>query len=345
MPIFSACTKENNRSTAGPGCWKPLLFLCILVLLTTAVSWVYLPKNNTYEDGMEDILTNGYLGEPEDTLDVLVLGDSIPKFSVIPTELWNKWGITAYVCAGAGSRFPQTMENANRFLKKQKPKVVLLDANQLYKEIRLGDVLKLKIERIFPVLRYHSNWKKVSLRRMLRPINLTTVYWEKGYHLCKLIEPTEASAYMQPDDSVEMPPEENVRYLKRLIGLCRANGAQLAIISPPTTKVMTMSRHNALKILTEQYDLLYWNLGLCMEEMKFDWAKNTADCGEHLNYWGAVKVTRALGRRLAAIGAEDHRGDSNYAAWDDCYTNFMELAEEAAGNTGNVPPLDWEEIE
>lgn len=71
------------------------MFFAILVLLLWAASWVFLPKNNTYEDGMEDILTNGYLGEPENSLDVLILGDSVPKFSVIPTELWNKWGMTS----------------------------------------------------------------------------------------------------------------------------------------------------------------------------------------------------------------------------------------------------------
>ena len=107
------------------------------------------------------------------------------------------------------------------------------------------------------------------------------------------------------------------------------------ITSPPTTKVMTMARHNGLKLLTEQYGLLYWNLNLCLEEMKFDWSKNTADCGEHLNYWGAVK----------ALGIPDHRGDNAYAAWDDCYTNFLELAAQAAGSTGEVLPLDWEKIE
>ena len=86
-------------------------------------------------------------------------------------------------------------------------------------------------------------------------------------------------------------------------------------------------------------------MNLCLEEMNFDWSKNTADCGEHLNYWGAVKVTRALGRRLEVLGVPDHRGDNAYAAWDDCYTNFLELAEQAAGSTGEVLPLDWEKIE
>ncbi len=325
--------------------WRPLIFLAILVVLLWAASWVFLPKNNTYEDGMEDILTNGYLGEPENSLDVLILGDSIPKFSVIPTELWNKWGMTSYICAGAGSRFPKTLENAERFFETQSPKVVLLDANQLYGRIKPGAALKLWLERRFPLLRYHDNWKKVSPRRMLRPVHMTTVYWEKGYHICKLIEPTEALTHMQPDDGAEMPPEKNLRYLERLMKLCQAHGARLVITSPPTTKVMTMARHNGLKLLTEQYGLLYWNLNLCLEEMKFDWSKNTADCGEHLNYWGAVKVTRALGRRLEALGVPDHRGDSAYAAWDDCYTNFLELAAQAAGSTGEVLPLDWEKIE
>ena len=53
-----------------------VVFLAVLALLLTGVSQLVRPKNNTRSDGIHDPAANGILGEPDNTIDLLILGDS-----------------------------------------------------------------------------------------------------------------------------------------------------------------------------------------------------------------------------------------------------------------------------
>ena len=174
------------------------LFCVILVLLIEAFSWIFLPKDNTREAGVEDFISNAFLGEPEQSLDVLVLGDSVPKFGMIPAVLWNKCGYTSYVCATAGKSLPKALELMEQFMERQSPKVVLLETHLFFRPVDPNYDAQLRLERIFPLLRYHSNWKNVSLKQMLHRVDYTCTTPEKGYYLCKLIEPADASVTSSP---------------------------------------------------------------------------------------------------------------------------------------------------
>ena len=73
-------------------------FLLGLVILIVFLSQFFRPKNNTEMHGMEDVAANGILGEPEQSIDVLFIGDSVSYCSVIPIQIWRDYGITSYMC-------------------------------------------------------------------------------------------------------------------------------------------------------------------------------------------------------------------------------------------------------
>lgn len=318
--------------------FRTILFLSGLTILMGAVSWMFLPKDNTPESGIEDVLTSAYLAEPQKSLDVVVLGDSVPKFCVMPTVLWHEQGIPAFVCASAGNSVPKILELAENIFQRQSPKILILETNLVFRWIQTGTEARLQAERIFPVLRYHDNWKFVRPWQMLRPISYTWRAWEKGYYLCKLIEPAEERDYMRPSDSVEPIAKKNADYVRALQTLCLEHNCQLILCSMPSATNMDYARHNALAQLGKALGVPYLDMNMDDGELNLDWRVDTADGGDHLNYWGAKKVTGALGKMLVNTGLlTDHRGEEAYAEWDVCYENLQAVVHSMRGNVEDMP--------
>ena len=312
-------------------------FLLLLAVLLGSVSWLFLPKDNSPEAGIDDVLSSGYLAEPEQTLDVLILGDSLPKFDVIPPILWNQEGFPAYVCAAGGGTLPKVQEWAEGFFRRQTPKVVLLDTNVLTRDVQPHYEAQLGLERLLPVLRYHDNWKTVPFHQMARPVRYTYRTWEKGYYLCKLIEPARGvESYMEAEGENTRLSQQELDGLRELRTLCREHGGELILFSLPCAVNMNKTRHDTLTRLAEDLDVPY--LDMNVEPVGLDWSVDSVDSGDHLNYWGAKKATRYLGAYLKQTGLlTDRRADPAYSRWDREYESFMEMARTAAGNTADMP--------
>ena len=324
----------------GKKVWQALGFCAILLVLLVFVNWLFVPKNNTREAGIEDFLRNGYLGEPENTVDIMILGDSIPKFGVVPMELWREQGYTSYVAAPAGEALPKNEEVMELFFAHQSPKLVLLETNTLLRGIPKDKIRQQKLERLLPILRYHDNWKFVPLRQMLKPIHYDCTTWEKGYYLCKLVDPAEPKPYEDTGEKATIPRDvwEHVIWMR---DRCREKGAKLILFSMPNLTNMTYANSQALTEFCQEQQIPYLDMNLYPEETNVDWSRDTVDKGDHLNYYGAKKCTAFLGNYLQKTGLlEDKRGNPAYASWDSCCQNFEDMAAKAAGNTGLEPLME-----
>jgi len=61
------------------------------------------------------------------------------------------------------------------------------------------------------------------------------------------------------------------------------------------------------------------------EEVPIDWTHDTFDGGDHVNYYGAQKVTAYLGKYLSEMNLfTDKRGDERYVTWDEAQQAFYE---------------------
>ena len=101
---------------------------------------------------------------------------------------------------------------------------------------------------------------------------------------------------------------------------------------------MDMPRSKALAAFAEENGLPYLDMDLHTEEIGIDWSIDTADKGDHLNFWGAKKATKYLGTYLEDLKLlTDHRQDPAFEQWNTDHDTFMAQAYAAYGNTDYNP--------
>ena len=327
------------------------IFLAGLLMLFAELSRIFMRKEG---DGDLSILSSSYYHLEKNTLDVLCIGSSHAFTSFQPNVLWHEQGITSYVIGGPSQTFVTSYYMLKDALQYQKPKVVLLEGyyfrtyhafaseERLHASIdgmRLGKVkkerlddelsdysLKDRLEFYFPFLLYHSRWNELQTK------DFYAKEWNKGSNINFEIDP-------QRDPGLDVEeadiPEMALDYFERIRTLCAENGIALAVYFSPFSDLdgeerewyeETQGRNRKAEgYLRDRGIPLYY----CQREMEdLDFEHDFEDY-EHPNVWGAEKVTKYLGNRLASdFGLKGHKKEASFASWDrdyEEYRNYVEL--------------------
>ena len=307
---------------------KVILFFLILLVILVILSYILVPKNNSEEAGMNNIQAMGILGEKENTIDVIVYGDSESFASTMPMRLWKEYGFTVYVCGTAGQSLPDTCKIAYETLKKQNPKIVIIEADNIYNSVGIFVPIARILNEILPITEYHNRWKTLRKEDFFGKINYTESDENKGYYYVERTDPIDANGYMEHSEEVEQIPFLNKIYLKILKKYCESKGAQFVILSVPSYKNWNYQKHNGMQQYAEKENIEFIDLNERKKDVNIDWKKETGDKGDHVNYKGAIKVTRFIGKWLKKKNIlQDHRNDENYKKWNDELNNLMEKNE------------------
>ena len=123
---------------------------------------------------------------------------------------------------------------------------------------------------------------------------------------------------MKADKRVNPVSKRNAEYVKSIKEFCDKKGAKFILLSTPSTKNWNSQRHNGIVQLAEELGVEYIDMNTESADVGIDWSRDTRDKGNHLNFYGAVKVTDWLGNYFKESGLlEDHRGNESYAeAWN-----------------------------
>ncbi len=299
---------------------KMLLRLCTFVLglfiLFTSASIVVSPKNNSPASGMEEVSANGILGEKEDTIDALIIGDSESYSSVSPLHIWNRTGYTSYVCGSAGQTLDYSETLLSRALENQSPKFVFLETDAIYRDVSAQNVLLSSLTGLFDVFRYHNRWKTLNLSDFIEQIDFTWTDKYKGFLLNNKSVPSKAANHMKESNTVQQISSVNRQYVEKIKDICDESGAKFVLLSTPSTINWNYERHNGIQQLADDLNCEYIDLNLKNDTLKINWETDTRDAGDHLNYKGAVKVSDYLAEYLKSSGKlSDHRGDKLYELW------------------------------
>ncbi len=92
----------------------------------------------------------------------------------------------------------------------------------------------------------------------------------------------------------------------------------------PSATTGTIDRHKAVQKLADQYNVPFIDFNVNQYDTGFNWLTDTRDGGNHLNYNGAKKMTKYLGKYLIEnYHLIDHRQDNAYNQWNLDYQSFM----------------------
>ena len=89
------------------------------------------------------------------------------------------------------------------------------------------------------------------------------------------------------------------------------------LVSSPSPKNWTYAKHNSVSDWAQANAVTYEDLNL-NNTLGIDWASDTKDGGDHLNFDGAKKVSNYIGAWLSEnYTLPDKRKNSDYKHWNE----------------------------
>lgn len=285
---------------------KILLFLFLLAVFLSFLSSLTVPQPMTHipqKDWIDprDLGAAGIISEKENTIDIVITGDSESFTAISPYRLWEKQKITSYVCGQSAQHTAEAYYLLKRAFRLQNPKLVILETDELFTCAGLKGESELAVTEAmkshFPVLTYHNRWKEAAgLSEQLQMPQDETSY--KGFQIRKSACPYEGKKYMEPAENAAKISLPVRFYLEKIQELCRRENCGLLLLGVPSPKNWNTEKHNGTAQCAEELGIPFLDLNCMTKEIGIDWQKDSYDGGDHLNLSGAEKVTDYLGKYL-----------------------------------------------
>ena len=150
----------------------------------------------------------------------------------------------------------------------------------------------------FPLVKYHDNWKHLKLTTFLQPHGKYH-FSNKGMAYANTVKAYPfGNEYMQLSGGKHaMLSEEKLNQFQKIYDLCDRNGIRLVLLTVPSANTWNKGKSDTVKQLAKKYDLTYYDYNRQLPA-GFDWATDSKDGGNHLNYAGASAVTKDLAKKL-----------------------------------------------
>ncbi len=331
---------------------KAILFAVIFLFLLQSLTYML----RTNGDIKEIFL--GFYAEPEDTIDVVMIGSSpVYPFYAAP-KLWGEYGFTMYPLASNVQRPKAAVYLVEEALKTQSPELFVFELRMyLYEEGLMADNmayargvtdnLKYSWNRIrlinslvpevserytyyFDIFKYHSNWKTLVLPDQYTAFRYERLHPLKGYVPHDEVLPGAGVDCSAVTEQMAIPAEQEETLRALLAYLQEKDLNALFIVSPMVLDEEMQKKFNYMESIITSYGYNYLNFNNYYDELGIDFATDYYDGGSHVNASGSEKCTDFLGSYLTEHYAlADRRGDKKYSTWDEAYGYWQECQKEA----------------
>lgn len=328
---------------------KLIIFLIIGIFILQFLNYIFVPKWIEYFDSSTARIKE-YYKEKKNTIDVLAVGSSSISRGYSPITVWNNYGVTSYSLGTLNQRMSFAYYLIKESIKNQKPKAIVLDMESIFIDsdapegeyrkffdnMKLGNV-KLealsderlhvkkedKLSYIIPTLRFHSRWNELEKEDF--KFNLNEEYKQLSYKgmamITDIIPYIDNSNYMEDKKDNSNISDNGLYYINKIKDLCKEKNIKLLFIQMPESKRIgkpywSLAKSKKVKELADKYEIEFIDFNLTENQAKinFDWTKDSSDGGEHLNVYGAEKVSNYIGKILSEkYNIPNHKNDANIA--------------------------------
>lgn len=312
-----------------------VLIFCVLLYFSSRV------LRFKYGDGIYQF--DSFYKLENNTIDVLLLGSSHSFVNINSLYLYKLYGIASFNLTGSAQPLWNTYFYLKETLNTQRPKLIVLEAyltlaNYDYIDdsriIKNNYGLKWSIDKINsimvsspqnrwyeflnPFYQYHNRYSSLIFEDFLNYKGKEKYKYNKGYGISYYTYSNIRPKVNYITNEINLYPKVE-KYYRMIIELAKNNNIPILIVKSPYSfyNEDDQKKYNMVKKIADWYNVPFINLNLNYDEYDLDFSKDFADNFGHLNYIGAEKVAKYLGKYLKEnYDLPDRRGEPKYYSWE-----------------------------
>lgn len=297
-----------------------ILGIAIILSLSNGISFLFNGKTKTSQ--VNTIIQNVDTSKKEEKytgIDVVAIGNSDLYSAFNPQQLWDDQGIPSYVAAAPNSNVCISLHMLEGVLVCQKPKVVILEVDEFFEKKGLDDL------SLSPNIAYENCYSLFSGSDCLlkypcikeSTLQTRRVSLNRGYYDSRVVKPYKGGySYMKKTNEREIANSPTKEYLSKFVELAKKYHCEILFVCMPSASSWSYAKHNTVSDYAKKYDIPFIDFNVDQYDTGFDWLTDSRDGGNHLNYNGAKKMTKCLGKYLKEhYRLDDYRKDKDYGEW------------------------------
>ena len=261
-------------------------------------------------------------------ISLLAIGNSDLYSGLNPMQLWYDYGITAFNVSAAKQNMKLSYYMLKYALTVQKPQCLLIEVDQFFEdreEIEPEGYEYTALSYCYPLYRQSEKWDKIKNERFVKKEDSRHRLNYLGYYDNREVKKYNGGfRYMKKTDKREKLPKLTKKYLPQILSLAKENNCEVLFVEFPSQTSWNYQRYNTVNDLAQEYHISYIDFNVHQYHTGFDWKTDSRDGGNHLNYYGATKMTKYIGEYLKEhYTLENDRHNPEYQDYEKIYHQYQ----------------------